>query len=182
VPCPVLAPDADHRRHAHYTLGDYEAAADAYRRGLAVEPSSASLKSDLASAEARIPSAASGSRSPPPADDDGDDAVPAAAGLGGMAGMADMLRGMGGGAGGGMPDLSSILNNPQMMQAAQAMMANGGMERLMSNPSVANMVQFRARRSRHGKADACVQMNRMQSGGGMPNMSELMQDPELRNL
>jgi small glutamine-rich tetratricopeptide repeat-containing protein alpha len=57
-----------------------------------------------------------------------------------MGGMADMLRGMGGGGGGGMPDLSSILNNPQMMQAAQAMMANGGMERLMSNPSVANMV------------------------------------------
>ena len=60
--------------------------------------------------------------------------------------MADMLRGMGmgggGGAGGpgGMPDLSNILNNPMMMQMAQQMMANGGMERLMSNPSVANMV------------------------------------------
>jgi small glutamine-rich tetratricopeptide repeat-containing protein alpha len=57
-----------------------------------------------------------------------------------MSGMADMLRGMGGG-GGGMPDMSAMLNNPQMMQAAQAMMANGGMERLMSNPTVANMVR-----------------------------------------
>lgn len=26
------------------------------------------------------------------------------------------------------------------------------------------------------------QMNRMQSGGGMPDMSELMQDPNLRNM
>jgi small glutamine-rich tetratricopeptide repeat-containing protein alpha len=57
--------------------------------------------------------------------------------------MADMLRGMGGGGGGGgggMPDLSSILNNPQMMAMAQQMAANGGLERLMSNPAVANMV------------------------------------------
>jgi small glutamine-rich tetratricopeptide repeat-containing protein alpha len=60
-----------------------------------------------------------------------------------MGGMADMLRGMGGG-GGGMPDMSAMLNNPQMMQAAQAMMANGGMERLMSNPTVANMVRTEA--------------------------------------
>jgi hypothetical protein len=57
--------------------------------------------------------------------------------------MADMLRnmGMGGEAGGGgMPDLASLMNNPAMMQMAQQMMANGGMERLMSNPAVANMV------------------------------------------
>ena len=57
-----------------------------------------------------------------------------------MGGMADMLRNMGGG-GGGMPDLASMLNNPGMMQMAQQMMANGGLERMMQNPALANMVR-----------------------------------------
>lgn len=149
--------------HAHYSLGDYSLAAAAYRRGLTVDPNNASLKSDLQSAEARVDNASevdevrSSSRSPP-----------AGAGAGGMGGMADMLRnmGMGGGAGGGggMPDIASMMQNPQLMAMAQQMMANGGLERLMSNPSVANM------------------MNRMQSGGEMPSMAELMSDPSLRDI
>lgn len=61
-----------------------------------------------------------------------------------LGGMADMLRGMtgggAGGGGGGAPDLGGLLNNPMMAQMAQQMMANGGLERLMQNPSVANMV------------------------------------------
>ena len=40
-----------------------------------------------------------------------------------------------------MTDLASLMNNQMMMQMAQQMMANGGMERLMQNPSVANMVR-----------------------------------------
>ena len=69
-------------------------------------------------------------------------------GAGGMGGLAETLRNMGGagagaGAGaGGMPDLASLMNNPAMMQMAQQMMANGGLERLMSNPAVANMVSY----------------------------------------
>jgi small glutamine-rich tetratricopeptide repeat-containing protein alpha len=49
-----------------------------------------------------------------------------------MAGMADMLRGMGGGAGGGggMPDIMSMMQNPQMMSMVNNMMANGGLENL----------------------------------------------------
>ncbi|KAI0639065.1 hypothetical protein C8Q77DRAFT_1213745 [Trametes polyzona] len=161
--------------HAHYSLGDFKEAAAAFRRGLEVDPNNASLKSGLQNAEARIV----------PDDDTYDDMPPldpapargagaggnadAGAGAGGMAGMAEMLRnmGMGGGGGGGaggMPDLASLMNNPMMMQMAQQMMQNGGLERLMQNPSVANM------------------MNRMQSGGGMPSMSELMSDPTLRDL
>jgi small glutamine-rich tetratricopeptide repeat-containing protein alpha len=58
-----------------------------------------------------------------------------------MGGMADMLRGMGGGDGaGGMPDIASMMNNPQLMAMAQQMMANGGLANLMSNPAVSNMV------------------------------------------
>ena len=60
-----------------------------------------------------------------------------------FAGMADMLRGMGGGGPegeGGGGGLGGLLNNPMMMQMAQQMMANGGLERMMQNPTVANMV------------------------------------------
>lgn len=42
---------------------------------------------------------------------------------------------------GGMPDLANLMNNPMMMQMAQQLMANGGLERLMSNPALGNMVR-----------------------------------------
>ena len=60
-------------------------------------------------------------------------------------GMAEMLQGMGGGGpggggAGGAGGLAGMMNNPMMMQMAQQMMANGGLERLMQNPAVASMV------------------------------------------
>jgi small glutamine-rich tetratricopeptide repeat-containing protein alpha len=48
-----------------------------------------------------------------------------------LASMASMFGGMGGG-GGGMPDLATMMKNPQLMQMAQSMMANGGLEKLMA--------------------------------------------------
>lgn len=122
--------------HAQYSLGDFSAAANAFERGLKLEPGNAGLKSGLQNAKARLTeetSARSVSPSSPAA------TPSAGGGLGNLGGMADMLRGMGGG-GGGMPDLASIMNNPQMMAMAQQMAANGGLESLMSNPAVANMV------------------------------------------
>lgn len=106
-----------------------------------------------------------------------------------LGGMADMLRnmGMGGGGGaggagaGGMPDLAGLMSNPMMMQMAQQMMQNGGMERLMQNPNVANMVS-RTLSFSPPLLTTSSQMNRMQSGGGMPSMAELMTDPALRDL
>ena len=44
------------------------------------------------------------------------------------------------------------------------MMANGGLERLMANPSLRRMAE------------------NMQSGGGMPDMSQLASDPNLRDM
>ena len=115
-------------------MSDYKAAAEAFRNGLDIDPSNAAMQAALKNAEARIvDNEISSTPTPAPTQ---------AAGPGG-AGFADMLRGMGGGAGGGgggMPDLASLMNNPMMMQMAQQMMANGGLERLMSNPGVANMV------------------------------------------
>ncbi|KAL4069411.1 TPR-like protein [Scleroderma citrinum] len=162
--------------HAHYTLGNYRAAADAYKKGLDLDPTNANLKSGLESARERIvdeddtpppllPEDQVRSPSPPSASARG----AGAGGVPSMAGLADMMRNMGGpGAGGpgagGMPDFASMMNNPMFMQMAQQLMANGGMERLMSNPAMANM------------------MNRVQSGGNLPSMDELMSDPTLHDL
>ncbi|KAH9487049.1 Small glutamine-rich tetratricopeptide repeat-containing protein 2 [Psilocybe cubensis] len=147
--------------HAQYSLGDFKAAASAFERGLKLEPSNASLKTGLQNARARIDS------------DNSDDTVSGtrsggASGAGGpgLGGMADMLRnlgGSGGPGGGGMPDLASMMNNPQLMAMAQQMAANGGLASLMQNPGVANM------------------MSRVQSGN-MPSMEEIMADPSLRQL
>jgi len=141
--------------HARYSIGDYAAAADAYRRGLELEPNNAAMQDGLRNSEAQSTDAAR------------DTATPNAASAGGLA---DALRNLGGGGAGGaggaggMPDLAGMMNNPVMMQMAQQMMANGGLERLMSNPTVANM------------------MDQMNSGGSPPSMQDLMGDPELRAL
>jgi hypothetical protein len=128
-------------------LGDYKAAAAAFKKGVELDPTNANLKSGLQNALDRIPSDDDDDDDgPPPLVPEGD--IPLSntragpgAGAAGLGGMADMFRNMGGmGGAGGMPDLASLMNNPMMMQMAQQMMANGGMERLMSNPNVANMV------------------------------------------
>ncbi|KAF4623816.1 hypothetical protein D9613_001696 [Agrocybe pediades] len=147
--------------HAQYSLGDFKAAASAFERGLQLDPSNASLKSGLQNARLRIPS---DSEAPAAAATPADtrSAPGAGAGLDGMGGMADMLRNLGGG-GGGMPDLASMMNNPQLMTMAQQMAQNGGLANLMRNPAISNM------------------MNRVQSGD-MPSMEEIMADPSLRSL
>lgn len=128
--------------HAHYSLGDYKEASVSFKRGLDIEPGNASLSSALTNAEVRL------KESEPQSDDISTPSTQPGPGPGGMdfGGITDMLRGMSGGGpgegggGGGMPDLSGLMNNPMMRQMAQQMMANGGLERLMQNPSVANMV------------------------------------------
>jgi small glutamine-rich tetratricopeptide repeat-containing protein alpha len=124
--------------HAQYSLGDFKAAASAFERGLKIEPSNASLKSGLQNARARIVEG-------DPVTERSNSSEAPAAGAGPGGGMADMLRNMGmgggaGGTGGGMPDLASLMNNPQLMAMAQQMAANGGLANLMQNPAVANMV------------------------------------------
>jgi small glutamine-rich tetratricopeptide repeat-containing protein alpha len=121
--------------HAHYCSNDFKSAANAFQRGLDLDPSNANLKTGLQSAQSRLPKET---------EEDVDNIDDNAAGTGvGAGGMADMMRNMGmGGGAGGMPDLSSMLNNPQIMQMAQQMMGNGGLERLMANPALQNMVSL----------------------------------------
>lgn len=95
-----------------------------------------------------------------------------------------MLRNMGGaGRGGGMPDLASLMNNPQVMQMAQQLASNGGLANLMQNPAVANMVSYLFVLGLNEMLilSSLQQMNRVQSGD-MPSMDELMSNPALRNL
>ncbi|KAF8640366.1 hypothetical protein AX17_000037 [Amanita inopinata Kibby_2008] len=148
--------------HAHFSLGDFKASADAFDRGLQRDPSNVGLKAGLRDAQARIVNEDVETTTRSATTDSGPDA---GANLGGMA---DMLRNMGGGGGGGgpgrgMPDLASLMNNPQVMAMAQQLASNGGLSNLMQNPAVANM------------------MNRVQSGD-MPSMQELMSNPDLRDL
>ncbi|KAG1715804.1 hypothetical protein ID866_1380 [Astraeus odoratus] len=171
--------------HAQYALGDYRAAADAYKKGTELDPANENLKSGLKSALERIPAdddddipslvpedqQQSANRPSSPSSHVTGGARAGADGVPNMAGLADMFRNMGGAGGpgggaggGGMPDLAGLMNNPMMMQMAQQLMQNGGLERLMSNPTVADM------------------MNRVQNGGGMPSMAELMADPALRDM
>ncbi|EJT97979.1 TPR-like protein [Dacryopinax primogenitus] len=131
--------------HARYSMKQYAKAADAFRKGLVLDPSNANMKSGLENAEARVSEGAD-------EDDEDEDPrqtapAPAAAAPGGFdfSRAAEMLGGMGGGrgggAGGGMPDLAGLMNNPQVMQAAQQMMANGGLEQVMNNPMMRNLAQ-----------------------------------------
>jgi len=155
--------------HAHFSMGDFVEAAGAFKKGLNLEPHNTSLKTGYEQAQARIP--ASEIRTEDDEDEPTPSARPAAGSGGGLdfSHIASMLGGGGGGTGGGgggggMPDIGSMLNNPALMGMAQQMMANGGIERLMQNPALANLA------------------SRVQSGGGMPSMSELMSDPSLREM
>lgn len=125
--------------HAYYCLEDYDEAKSSFEKGLALDPTNANLKTGAENSRAKVAAVAPAT-------------TPAARGPGGggTPDLASMMSGlMGGGAGGGagpggpggMPDLGSILNNPAMMQMAQQMMANGGMEQMMNNPTVQNMVR-----------------------------------------
>jgi small glutamine-rich tetratricopeptide repeat-containing protein alpha len=116
--------------HAHYSIGDYTAAKSAFQRGLALDPTSEHLRSGLRTAESRIA----------PDDDIPDlvheDAPRSSGAAPNFGGMEDALRGMMGGQG---PDLANLLNNPMVAQLARQM-EDGGLDSLMSNPSVVNMV------------------------------------------
>ncbi|KAL1749084.1 putative stress-induced protein STI1 [Schizophyllum fasciatum] len=158
--------------HAQFCLGDFAQAADAFERGLKIDPSNASLRSGLTNAKARISEEPAASTAAPEAGGSG-------GGMPDLGAMANMMRGMGGGGGaggaggggGGMPDIASMMQNPQMRQMAEDMMKNGTLQQLMSNPAIMNMMSGLTGGGGAGG-----------SGGGMPDMAELMNNPMLRNL
>ena len=163
-------------------MGDYKAAADAFGKGAELDPTNENLKSGLKNARDHLPSEDEDDGPPPLMPEDqlsssSPSSNPAGSGAApNLAGLADMFGG-----GGGMPNLGNMMNNPMMMQMAQQLMANGGMERLMSNPAVASMVRSSSSSASGYLTSIRHQMNRVQ-GGQMPSMEELMSDPTLRDL
>lgn len=99
-----------HCSHARFSNGDYTSSVEAYEKALELDPSNANVKSSLAQAkskvDASVPRQSDRSASTPPA---------GAGGMPDLAGLASMMGGLGGGGGGGMPDLASMMRNPQMM-------------------------------------------------------------------
>ncbi|KAG4303851.1 hypothetical protein PORY_002739 [Pneumocystis oryctolagi] len=64
----------------------------------------------------------------------------------------------------GIPNLASMMNNPTFMSVAQNLMSSGALNDLLSNPRVAQMAQ------------------NIMSGGQAPNIHDIMNDPEMRNI
>ena len=128
--------------HARFSLGEWDGAVQAYEDGLEIDPGNATMKASLATARAKAKeeegaSAATTSRGAGAGGAGGGGGMPdlsalaglmggggggAGAGRGGGGGMPDLsalaglMGGAAGGGGGGMPDLASLMNNPQMMQ------------------------------------------------------------------
>ncbi|ORX44959.1 TPR-like protein [Hesseltinella vesiculosa] len=134
--------------HAYFCLEKYDEAVTAYEKGLELDPNNQTIKSSLATAKAKA------DRQSLSTTDRGD------AGAGGAGGFP--------GLGGGMPDLGSLLNNPQLMNMAQQMMQSGALDQFMNNPEMARMAQ--------------QMMGGGGGGAGGPNLSEMMNNPELMNM
>lgn len=146
---------------ARFALGDAKGAMEAYQKGIEFEGNGGSeaMKKGYETAKRRVDEIAA------------DEAAGAARAAGGAAspGLADLAGMFGGGGrgggGGGMPDFSSIMNNPMFASMAQNLMNNPDlMNNLMNNPRLREMA------------------NSFGSGGGMPDVASLMSDPTIADM
>jgi len=99
--------------------------------------------------------------SPPPAGG----APPSGGGMPDLASLLGSFGGGGAGAGGagrGGPDLSSLLNNPALMNMAQQMASSGALDGIMNNPRMREMAQ--------------------QMMSGDRNLGDIMNDPDVQNM
>lgn len=153
---------------ARFDSGDYNAAKEAYEKGIEAEGNGGSdaMKRGLETSKRKLEEA---SRASEPPSEELDNAPGASRGAGGMpdlSSLAGMFGGGGaGGGGGGMPDLSSMMNNPMFASMAQNLMSNPDtLNNLMSNPRLRQMAE------------------NFGQGGGMPDMSSLMSDPNIADM
>ncbi|KAJ3281704.1 hypothetical protein HDU79_010544 [Rhizoclosmatium sp. JEL0117] len=109
--------------HAYFSLGNYAEAVEAYEMGLNLDPTNAAMKQSLAAAKDKVGGVAASSSS-------SKKSAPAG----------NPFAGLGGGAG-GMPDLASMMSNPEFMNMAAKMMNNPAVAQMMKNPAVAEMTQ-----------------------------------------
>ncbi|RWA06140.1 hypothetical protein EKO27_g8968 [Xylaria grammica] len=160
---------------ARFALGDARGSMEAYHQGIEHEGSGGSdaMKKGFETAKRRVEELEAEERdssNPIPRSASAGVNVNPGAGGGGMpdlSSLAGMFGGGGGGGGGGngMPDLSSIMNNPMFANMAQSLMSNPEMmQNLMSNPRLREMA------------------DRFSQGGGMPDMASLMNDPNIADM
>ncbi|EMR08278.1 hypothetical protein PNEG_03443 [Pneumocystis murina B123] len=64
----------------------------------------------------------------------------------------------------GIPDFTSMMNNPAFMSVAQNLMSSGALNNLLNNPHVARLAQ------------------NIMSGEQTPNIQDIINDPEMRNI
>lgn len=142
---------------AKYAQNKPDEALDAYKKVMDLEGDKATdiMKRDYETAKKKVEQSMNLKKS---AEDKG--AGGAGAGAGGAGGF-DFASMLGGG-------LSGLMNNPQIMQAAQQMMSNPGameqMQSMMQDPSIRQMAE------------------NFTSGNGTPNMDDIMNNPTIRNL
>ncbi|AET38541.1 Sgt2p Ecym_3025 [Eremothecium cymbalariae DBVPG len=138
---------------AKYALGKPEEAMEAYKKVLDIEGDNATeaMKRDYESAKKKVEESLNLEALPKGEEQQTSEGSSA----GGFPDLSSML---GGGLGG-------LLNNPQVMQAAQKMMQNpSAMQEMMNNPAIKQMAQNFA------------------SGGGTPNLGDMMKDPNIKDM
>lgn len=106
--------------HAHFCLGEYAEAVEAYKQGLLLDPENLIMKQSLATAEVKVKEQQ---------DQEG--------GISSNSPSGNTPRG---GAPGGF-DFAGMMQNPQFMAMAQNMMSNPAMASMMNNPAMAQMAQ-----------------------------------------
>ncbi|ETI50719.1 hypothetical protein, variant [Phytophthora nicotianae CJ01A1] len=145
---------------AQVQLKDFDGAIDTFRRGLEVDSTNAACRDGLAEAERKRRQVQTTPAASAPA-----------GGAGGMPDLSNLASMLGGGGGG----LADLMNNPQMMQMAQNMMQNPQMmqmaQNMMQNPDMLNNLMG-GLGGAGGPAPGA-------GAGGMPDMSGLMNSPEL---
>ena len=114
----------------------YDAAIEAYKKAIELDPNNDSYKSNLAIAEEKVREANQRFQNNPGAVSDSSFLSPCKTILffqNPFGGLGGLLGGLGGGGPGGAPDLSALMNNPQMMNAAMQMMNDPNMQNLMGS-------------------------------------------------
>jgi small glutamine-rich tetratricopeptide repeat-containing protein alpha len=107
---------------AYFFMNKYDKAVEAYERAVELEPDTKALKDSLRQAQQKLderkvaPSSSSSSSAAP--------LNPPAGGMPDLASLSQMMGGLGGADGGG---LAALMQNPQVMAAAQQMMQNPAM-------------------------------------------------------
>lgn len=174
---------------ARYALGDAKGAMDAYKKGLDVEGDGKSdaMKRGYETAKRRVEEELESSipqndvASTSNSENSNEQSARGAGAGAGAGGMPDFSSMFGGGAG-GMPNFSELMNNPQIMQAAQQMMQNpGALQGLMNNPSIRQMAQSMGLGGNAG-GEQGEQGGEQGGQGGGPDLSELLNNPMLQNL